>query len=552
MAYAYFSVALMVKDSVGNYLLLSLKKLKIKRIYGIPGDLVIEFFKKIEDDPDLELVTMCHEPGVGFAAVGEARATRHPAVACVTFGVGGLNIMNAVACAYAEKTPLIVISGGAPKNQPLTADVWLHHTVKGPDSQFFAYKQITAEAIVLGNPQTDAQNIDHALKTCQELMLPVYIEIPANMTDQQINIDPKYQVKDFQADQTAMKAAADEIIKLILQAQKPVIMAGEEVKYFHIKDQLLAFAEKWNIPIVASQLGRDAGFGNHLLFFGSHFGGAGNPEAEALINNCDCLILFGAVLTDISMGDKLKQNVKQLVLCVSRQVKTPLHIYEKVPLRLLVKELNTRMSTPKKYGFPKKTQILSKPKNTSCELVTMDDVIEAVNWLFAESGEMPIVSDTAISLFVSLGIKASSVTLPGYYSSMGFAIPATIGYALGANQRPLVIVGDGSFQMTGQEICLCQRLHINPIVIVLNNALWGMEQVFHTDAHFNELVNWPYAQIADAWGGKGYYCDTSQKLYQALKDAKQQTKFTLIEVVLQKDDKPEPLKKYIKENIPKH
>jgi indolepyruvate decarboxylase len=79
----------------------------VKSIFGIPGDMVIRFFKVMEDDPDLDLYTFSHEPGVGFAAVASARATRKPAVACVTYGVGGLNMLNAVACAYAEK-PLLL------------------------------------------------------------------------------------------------------------------------------------------------------------------------------------------------------------------------------------------------------------------------------------------------------------------------------------------------------------------------------------------------------------------------------------------------------------
>ena len=94
----------MGKLSVGEFLLQSIKNAGAKSVFGIPGDMVIRFFKVIEDDPDLKLYTFSHEPGVGFAAIASARATRRPAVACVTYGVGGLNMLNAVACAYAEKT----------------------------------------------------------------------------------------------------------------------------------------------------------------------------------------------------------------------------------------------------------------------------------------------------------------------------------------------------------------------------------------------------------------------------------------------------------------
>lgn len=202
----------LVNYSIGSYLLSALKGLGIKRIYGIPGDLIIDFFKMIEDDPQLELITLCHEPGVGFAAIGEARATNRPAVACITFGAGGLNMMNAVACAFAEKTPLIVISGGAPRHK-VTTDVWLHHTIKGPDSQLMAYRQITEEAVVLDAAKTAPTQIQLALKTCQEYLLPVYIEIPVDMANKEIVMDPNQQTFQFIADEKVVAQAADELVK---------------------------------------------------------------------------------------------------------------------------------------------------------------------------------------------------------------------------------------------------------------------------------------------------------------------------------------------------
>ena len=141
------------KLTIGEFLLQSIKKAGIKSIFGIPGDMVIRFFKVIEDDRDLKLYTFSHEPGVGFAAVASARASRKPAVACVTYGVGGLNMLNAVACAYAEKTPLIVLSGG-PGEDERAKDSFLHHTVKDFDSQLKIFREVTCEAVILDSQKT--------------------------------------------------------------------------------------------------------------------------------------------------------------------------------------------------------------------------------------------------------------------------------------------------------------------------------------------------------------------------------------------------------------
>ena len=173
------------KFTVGEFLVQAIKKAGAKSVFGIPGDMVIRFFKVIEDDPDLKLYTFSHEPGVGFAAVASARATRKPAVACITYGAGGLNMLNAVACAYAEKTPLIVISGGPGEGEKVK-DAFLHHMVKDFDSQLKIYKEVTKEAVILDSPDTAYSKIQKAIKACQEYMLPVYIEIPRDMVDREI------------------------------------------------------------------------------------------------------------------------------------------------------------------------------------------------------------------------------------------------------------------------------------------------------------------------------------------------------------------------------
>jgi indolepyruvate decarboxylase len=159
---------------------------------------------------------------------------------------------------------------------------------------------------------------------------------------------------------------------------------------------------------------------------------------------------------------------------------------------------------------------------------------------------MPVVSDTGDCLFATLRLKASSVFGSSYYGTMGFAVPAAIGLAVSTGKRPLVFVGDGAFQMTGQEICHCSRYGINPIFIVVNNRLWGMEQLFHPSVT-NVVVDWPYAAMAELWGGKGFRCDTFEGLCRALEDAERQKTFTLVEVVTDGRKLSEPLEKYVKE-----
>ncbi len=160
---------------------------------------------------------------------------------------------------------------------------------------------------------------------------------------------------------------------------------------------------------------------------------------------------------------------------------------------------------------------------------------------------MPIISDTGDCLFITTKIQTSTIMASAYYATMGFGAPSAIGYAITTGKRPLVLIGDGAFQMTGQEISHCPHFDINPIFMVFNNRQWGMQQLFHPTAHFNELVNWPYAKIAELWGGKGYICDTCETLYRALEDTKNNKEFSLIELQMTKEEYSEEIQEWFKE-----
>ncbi|MFQ6057197.1 MAG: thiamine pyrophosphate-binding protein, partial [Methanosarcinales archaeon] len=237
--------------TVGEYLLQAIKELGIRDIFGIPGDMVIRFFKLLEDDPDLNLYTLSHEPGVGFAAIGSARATQRPAVACITYGAGGFNMFNSVACAYAEKTPMIIISGGPGEGEKIKGN-FLHHMVKSFDSQLKAYREVTHEAVILDSTKTAYYKIQRALSACLEYMRPVYIEIPRDMVDQQIFIPEEEENFKYIVDDGAIKEAAEEILAKINNAKLPVLLAGVETERFKLKDNLLKLEEKLNLQILTT------------------------------------------------------------------------------------------------------------------------------------------------------------------------------------------------------------------------------------------------------------------------------------------------------------
>ena len=307
------------KLTIGEFLLSAVKDAGAKSVFGIPGDMVIRFFKVIEDDPDLKLYTFSHEPGVGFAAVAAAKATGKPAVACITYGAGGLNMLNSVACAYAEKTPLIVLSGG-PGEGERVKDAFLHHMVKDFDSQLKVFREVTKEAVILDSPTTAYEKILHAVKACQEFKLPVYIEIPRDMVDKEITV-PEQEMPTFVPDESGIREAADEILRRFSAAKSPIIMVGVEADRFRLNEPALALAKRLGVPIVSDFLGRDVMPRDEPSYFGTYLGTAGNPVARELVENSDCLLMLGTILADMNLGLRLKKLKKEnLILCISRKV----------------------------------------------------------------------------------------------------------------------------------------------------------------------------------------------------------------------------------------
>jgi indolepyruvate decarboxylase len=172
-------------------------------------------------------------------------------------------------------------------------------------------------------------------------------------------------------------------------------------------------------------------------------------------------------------------------------------------------------------------------------------LIEAANEFIEAHPEVPLVSDTGDCLFAAVEIQSNECVAPAYYATMGFSIPAALGLQIASGRRPLVLVGDGAFQMTGSEISHAPSFRCNPIVVLLNNNRWEMLQAFYPHAGYNETVSWPFARLAELWGGRGVVAATIGELRAALREAWQDERFTLIEVPLAKGDISPVLSRFV-------
>jgi indolepyruvate decarboxylase len=213
------------------------------------------------EQSDINVVGCTREDNAGFAADAYARINGMGAV-CVTYCVGGLSVCNSIAGAFAEKSPVVLISGSAGLSERHN-DPLLHHKVRDFHTQVDVFDKICMTGTELTNADSAFEEIDRVLATCARYKRPVYIDIPRDM----VHVVPKVPYKpitiDDPWDQNALEEASNEITALLNGARKPVIVAGVEIHRFGVPDDLIHFAEKNNIPIASTLLGKSVIRENH-------------------------------------------------------------------------------------------------------------------------------------------------------------------------------------------------------------------------------------------------------------------------------------------------
>ena len=192
--------------TIAKYLMDSLHKQGVTEIFGIPGDYIIRFFRELEGNRNFNIISTCSEQGAAFAADAYSRLNGL-GVLCITYCVGGLNTVNAVAGAYAERAPLIVISG-APGLSERNSKYHLHHSVRDLNSQFNIFKELTVASCQLDDAVTAPYEINRVIDACIRHKRPVYIELPRDMLDVKCNVPHFYGKSFIETDNNTMEAVS--------------------------------------------------------------------------------------------------------------------------------------------------------------------------------------------------------------------------------------------------------------------------------------------------------------------------------------------------------
>lgn len=506
--------------SIGQYLIHRLQDYGIRDVFGIPGDYVLTFYSMLEASP-INVVGCTREDCAGFAADAYARIHGMGAL-CVTYCVGGLSVCNSVAGAFAEKSPVVLISGAPGLNERINNPL-LHHKVREFRTQLQVFEKLCIAVTELIDPMTAFSEIDRVLDAADRFKRPVYIEIPRDMVGVVPPVAHAYRPDVPVAEPLALSEAIREACDRLKNAQRPIIIAGVEVHRFGLQDQVLKLAEDAQIPLAATLLGKSVVPEKHPLYIGLYEGALGQAEVTQFVEESDCVLLLGAFMTDINLGIyTAKLDVSKCIYVTSEQLQISHHYYHQVPLDEFLSGLIAAAPRPAVRAIPESLRPrAARPFEVQSEQpLKISRMIKAIDGRL--DGDTIVIADIGDALFAATELvihERTDFLSPAYYTSMGFSVPAALGACVArSDKRVLVLCGDGAFQMTGNEISTLIRNNFSPIIIILDNHGYGTERFLHAGQwKYNEILPWNYYRLPELYGaGRGYLVQNEGEFIAAL------------------------------------
>ncbi|MFC8784967.1 alpha-keto acid decarboxylase family protein [Streptomyces nigra] len=490
--------------TVAEYLLHRLASLDVHHLFGVPGDYNLALLDTVLVSPDIEWVGCANELGAAYAADGYARVRGFAAV-LTTFGVGELSAINGIAGSYAERVPLVHITVG-PSQEAERSGAVVHHTAADGDYDRFAraHAPVVCASAVL-RPETAAREIDRVFTTALRERRPGYLRLPSDVAAARVaapagSLDGAGEID--QESLTAFRAAAETRVE---QATSAAVLTDFLADRFGVQDALAALISAGALPWAVLSSGKTVLPEDTPGFAGVYSGALAAPGARTTVEDTDLLIRVGVVAADTTTGGfthgfDAESGIDLGTDCASVDGKR----FEGVPLPAALAVLTELVAH--RFGGPQRP-VLPAPAPPvaadSAAPLTQADLWPA---LAAWTGpDTLVVAEQGTSFFgmciQHLAGGARFIAQP-LWGSIGYTLPALLGAQLAdPSRRGLLLIGDGSAQMTIQELGTLARQRLTPVIVLVNNNGYTVERAIHGPrAAYNDIATWDWQALPAALG----------------------------------------------------
>ncbi|KGQ02503.1 Pyruvate decarboxylase [Beauveria bassiana D1-5] len=544
---------------VAEYLFHRLYEIGVRSVHGVPGDynlVALDYLPKA----NLKWIGSVNELNAAYAADGYARINTVGAL-ITTFGVGELSALNGIAGAYSEHIPVVHIVG-CPSTRSQKQGMLLHHTLGNGDFNVFANmsSHISCNVAKLNDPQDIAVLIDHALRECFVKSRPVYLMLPSDMVTAKIEgerLETPIDLSDPSNDPEQEKYIVDVILRYLESAKSPVILVDACAIRHRVLSEVHDLIAKTNLPVFVTPMGKSAINEDHSNFGGVYAGEGSQPySVKKFVESSDLILSIGTLQSDFNTaGFSFRTSKLNVIDLHSDHCIIHYSTYPGARMKGVLRRLNDAME-PSKLSV---TQALAF-KN---EVQENDDGTPTITqaWFWPRVGEFFAKDDIVVTETGTANFGIWSSKFPSGVTALSQVLWGSIGWSVGAAQgacmaakdmgskrRTILFVGDGSFQLTAQELSTMIRHGLKPIIFLLNNDGYTIERYIHgMDAEYNDINGWNYTALVDVMGGSNtaakHVVKTKSELEKLLTDSSFNSADGLqfVEVIMPRDDAPSAL-----------
>jgi indolepyruvate decarboxylase len=484
--------------TVGEFLLRRLKEAGIRHAFGVPGDYNLELLQQMEDTGTLTWIGACNELNASYAADGYARLNGLAAL-IVTNAVGALSAINGVAGAYSEHVPVICVCGSIPLRS-MQRDLGMHHTMAdGTWDRFMsAFAQVTvAQARI--TPRNAVADIDRLIITAWRNKLPVYMELPSDVGYLDIDVPAAPLVlAEPPSDPERLRSCTAAIADRVSQAKSPAILVDLDVDRFGAAAEVMGLAEKIQAPVAVATTAKAVIDETFAHFVGVYNGKASLPQAREAIEDSDCLLAIGYRPIDLTTGDFTGSLPADTIHARGYAVDIGDDNYQAVTLKEVLRGVTDSVSQVTNRASRRfaPSASIADHGNGSVKL-TQGAYWQAIQH-YIRSGDVLIAEDG--TSYASLGLQLPpncTVVAQAIWGSIGYTVGSLLGTLTAApERRHLLFVGDGSFQLTAQEVSTILRHDYKPVIFLINNGGYTIERCWlGKTSRFNDVANWAYADL---------------------------------------------------------